>query len=129
MKYEYIYFEGKFLPIVPLKIKSKEEWIEFKVFIDTGASYCLLHADIAEILGINLEKGQQDEMVVGDGNKILVYIHTLTVSIAEKEFQARVGFTKGIGVNLDILGRKDIFDKFVVCFNEKEKTITFNSSL
>ncbi len=125
MKFSYIFFEGKFLPIVPLKIKGKEGWIEFKAFVDTGASYCLFHADEAEVLGIELENGEKDEMIVGDGNALTVYIHTLTLSIAGKEFSARVGFSKGIGVNMDIIGRKDLFNHFVVCFDEEEKSITF----
>ncbi len=125
MKFNYIFFEGKFLPIVPLKIQGKEGWVEFKAFIDTGASYCLFHADVAEVLGIDVEKGEKDEMVVGDGNILVVYIHFLPVSIAGKEFQAKIGFSKGIGVNMEIIGRKDIFDHFVVCFDEQERAVTF----
>ena len=125
MKFDYLFFEGRFLPIVPLKIKGKDGWIEFKAFIDTGASYCLFHADEAEVLGIELEKGEKDEMIVGDGNALTVYIHHLTISIAGKEFQAKIGFSKGIGVNMDIIGRKDIFNNFVVCFDEQENSVTF----
>lgn len=125
MKFDYLFFEGKFLPIAPLKIKGKGDWVEFKAFIDTGASYCLFHADEAEVLGIDLEQGEKDEMVVGDGNILVVYIHLLPVSIAGKEFQVKIGFSKGIGVNLDIIGRKDIFDRFIICFDEQGRVVTF----
>lgn len=126
MIFDYLFFEGRFLPIVPLRIKGKEDWIEFKAFVDTGASYCLFHADEAEVLGVELEKGEKDEMIVGDGNALVVYIHTLTFAIAGKEFQAKIGFSKGIGVNMNIVGRKDLFNHFVICFDEEEKTITFS---
>ncbi|MBS3123823.1 hypothetical protein J4437_04280 [Candidatus Woesearchaeota archaeon] len=115
MKFSYQYFEGQKLPIVPLKIKGTSGWLEFNVYIDTGASYSLFPADAAEIIGLELEKGDLTEMTVGDGNHIQVYIHNLPLSLAGKEFIARIGFSKGLGVGFYIMGRKDIFDKFIVC--------------
>lgn len=90
MRFNYQYFEGKFLPIITLKLKGKEEWVEFKAFIDTGASYCLFHADVAEVLGIKLEEGQKEEMTLGDGDILEVYVHNFTISIAGKEFCAKI---------------------------------------
>ena len=125
MKFSYIFFEGKFLPIISLKLKGRDGWVEFKAYIDTGASYSLFHADEADVLGIELEQGNKEEMIVGDGNALTVYIHKIPISLAGKEFPAQIGFSKGIGVNMNILGRKDLFEKFVICFNEKEKVIEF----
>lgn len=64
-------------------------------------------------------------MVVGDGNVLIAYLHKVLVSTAGKEFIATIGFSKGLGVGFYIIGRKGIFDNFVVCFNEKEKQIEF----
>jgi predicted aspartyl protease len=125
MKFDYQFFEGRFLPIVPIRLKGKTEWLESRAYVDTGASYCLFHADVAEILGIKLEEGERNEMTLGDGNILKVYLHKLLVSIAGKKFVALIGFSKGIGIGFYIVGRKDIFDNFIVCFNEKEKQIEF----
>lgn len=125
MRFSYQFFEGKFLPIVPIRLKGEKEWLEFKAFVDTGASYCLFPADMANHLGLNLEDGELNEMVVGDGNILKVYIHKLTVSIAGIEFVTPIGFSKGLGVGFYIIGTKDIFDHFVVSFNQKEKFIEF----
>jgi hypothetical protein len=81
MKFDYVFVEGKFLPIVPIQIKMKGEWLEINAFVDTGASYCLFPADVAEVLG--------------------------------------VGFY--------IIGTKDIFDEFKVCFHQKEKYVEFTA--
>ncbi len=125
MKFKYQYFEGKFLPIVPIKLKGKTEWLETMAFVDTGASYSLFHADIATILGLDLESGAKWEMVVGDGDILVAYLHKVLVSIAGEEFVATIGLSKELGVGFYIIGRKDIFDKFIVSFNEKEKQIEF----
>ena len=123
MKYKYQFFNGEFLPVVNIMLKSKKDQVELKAFIDTGASYCLVHADVTEILGIDLEAGEKTEMVLGDGNILAVYLHELDVSISGVEFKTRIGFSKSLGIGFDIIGRKGIFDKFRVCFNERDKEI------
>ena len=127
MKFDYQYLEGKFLPLVPIKLKKVNEWLVLRGFVDTGASFCLFPADILELLGKNLEDGEKREMVVGDGNSLEVYLHKLLISIAGKEFETPVGFSKGLNIHLFIIGRENIFDKFVVCFHEKEHLIEFTS--
>jgi len=47
------------------------------------------------------------------------------VSLAGQEFEATIGFSKGLGVGFHILGRKTIFDRFGIYFNEKEKYVEF----
>ena len=96
-----------------------------RAYVDTGASYSLFHAKVAEILGLDVEKGILYELVVGDGDILKVYLHSVTISLAGKEFKVTIGFSKNIGVGFNILGRKDIFDKFNICFNDKDKEISF----
>ena len=127
MKYHYQFFEREYLPIIPLAIKGKKEWVDFNVYIDTGTSFCLFPANVAEILDIPLEKGDVKKVVLGDGNTLTVYIHHLPISLAGKEFMAPIGFSKGLGINFAIIGRKGIFENFIICFNEKEKWIGFEA--
>lgn len=125
-EYPYIQFRGKYSPIVPVKFKhSSGEWTEFRAYVDSGASYSIFHAEIADILELNLEDGEKNYVTVGDGSLIPVYSHQVTVQIAEKEFYATIGFSRKLGIGFNILGRKDVFEKFKVCFNEKEKSLEF----
>jgi len=125
MKYEYQFAEGRFLPIITIKLQGKNGWINSTAYLDTGASYSLFHTDIAEILGIPIEKGELSEMTVGDGNTLKVYLHKIKVQIADEEFFATIGFSKGIGIGFNIVGTRDIFDKFIICFHQKERYIQF----
>lgn len=126
MRFDYRFAEGQFLPIITLKLKGKEEWVESTAYVDSGASYSIFHSEIAEILNLDIEKGELREMSVGDGNILKVYLHEILIIIAEREFKAYIGFSKGIGVGFNIIGRKSIFDRFVVCFHEKEKYVEFS---
>ena len=125
MKFSYRFYEGKFLPIIPISLTENGKLIQMRAYVDTGASYSLFHAKVAEILGLDVEKGILYELVVGDGDILKVYLHSVTISLAGKEFKVTIGFSKNIGVGFNILGRKDIFDKFIICFNEKDKEISF----
>ena len=128
MKFSYRFYEGKFLPIIPISLTANGRLIQMRAYVDTGASYSLFHAKVAEILGLDLEKGILYELIVGDGDTLQVYLHSVAISLAGKEFKVMIGFSKNIGVGFNILGRKDIFDKFVICFNEQNKEINFTSA-
>ena len=124
MRFSYLEFEGKYLPMVPIKVKGKE-WVEFQAFVDSGAGYSIFKASAAEILGIDIEKGKKEFVKIGDGSFIEVFTFILSVSIAESEFETKIGFSRGLGVGFHIIGRQDIFNQFKICFDEKEKTVDF----
>ena len=121
----YRFHDGKYLPIIDIKLKLYEGWYNTRAYVDSGASYCLFHADVAELLGLNLESGEPSEMTVGDGDSLKVYIHKIKIICAGEEFIASIGFSKEIGIGFNIIERKDIFDKFIVCFHEKGKFLEF----
>ncbi len=125
MKYTYLQERGKFAPIIPIKLKGRDRWIVFDAFVDSGASYSVFKPEIAEILGIEMDRGEKIFVKVGDGSLITVYLHKVNIDLAEKAFSATIGFSKQLGIGFNILGRKDIFDNFVVSFHEKEKYVEF----
>ncbi len=94
MKFPYVELRERLLPIVPVEVND----IEFYAFVDSGASFSIFHSDIAEILDIKIE----------DGDKI---------------FTARIGMSRKLGIGFDIIGRKDFFDNFKICFDEKNKIV------
>ncbi len=127
MRFPYIQERSKFLPIISLQIKSKVkvDWITFDAFVDSGASYSIFKAEIGDILGLEMEKGNKILITVGDGSLIVVYLHRLIIQIGDEKFEAEIGFSKQLGIGFNIIGRKDIFERFKVCFDEKEKVVEF----
>lgn len=124
MKFSYLEFEGKYLPMIPIKIKGSD-WVEFQAFVDSGAGFSVFKMSAAEILGLDIEKSKREFVKIGDGSFIEVFSFKLPVDIADKEFEAKVGFSRGLGVGFHIIGRLDIFDNFKVCFDEIEKSVEF----
>ncbi len=126
--FPYIEFRGRRAPIVPIEFYNKE-WIKFNAYVDSGAGYCVFHARIAEMLGLRLEDGEKIYVTVGDGSQIVVYIHKIKIRLAGKEIDANVGFSKHLGIGFNIIGRLDVFDRFVVCFDEGERFVEFHQKL
>ena len=125
MRFPYVkYDEKKYLPILPVELKG-EDWIVFDAYVDSGAGYSIFHTDVAAILGMEIEEGAENFVVVGDGSKIKVYIHKLDIRLAGREFRAVIGFSHRLGIGFNVLGQKDIFDEFRICFDRKEKIIEF----
>lgn len=127
MRFPYIKHAGKYLPIVPVELKGRGDWVVFDAYIDSGAGYSIFHSDVAAILGIKVEEGKESFVVIGDGSKIEVYIHDLEIRLADKEFKAVVSFSHRLGIGFNVLGQESIFDGFRICFDKKEKIIEFFS--
>jgi len=125
MKFKYQRLAGKLMPVVPIELKGRE-WVSYDAYVDSGAGYSIFHSDVAEDLQIRLEDGEKTYITVGDGSQIIVYLHKLIVKIAEQEFKANIGFSRHLGIGFNIIGRRDIFDRFKICFDDKEKIVEFH---
>ena len=70
MKFPYIKFSlekpspifGKAIlkPIIPIKIKFKENSIKYNALIDSGADFCIFDAEVGEYLGIDIKSGKKE---------------------------------------------------------------------
>jgi hypothetical protein len=111
--------------MIPVKLKGQDRWFEFWAFVDSGATYSIFAFKELERLGIDIRQGKKTMVVVGDGSYIPVYLFKIPVRIDEIEFNAEIGFSERLGVGFNLLGRKDFFDVFKVCFSDREGKLTF----
>ena len=74
---------------------------------------------------MDFRTGEKMFIKVGDGGYISVYMFRLPVKIDEEEFEAQIGFSEELGIGFNIMGRKDFFERFTVCFSDEKKMIQF----
>ncbi len=110
MKYLFNYFLNK-LPMIEVEMVHKNNIISVWALIDTGADYSIFPREVAEELGITVEKG---EMIVldGAGGSIVAYLHPLKVRFCEKEVDIKACFSEKENIPENILGRKDVINNF-----------------
>ena len=125
MRFPYFELRDKLAPIIPVELRNNDEVIGYDAYVDSGAAYSVFHSDVVDDLGIKLEDGEKTYITVGDGSQIIVYLHKISVRIADREFEATIGFSRHLGIGFNIIGRLDIFERFKICFDEKEKFVEF----
>ena len=126
MKLPYLLWKGKHSPIVEVELFNGGERIRTLAYVDTGATYSVFHSDYCEELGLVLRDGVRIDITVGDGGIIPVYIHPLTVKIEDLTLRGVIGFSDRLGTGINIIGRKDVLDTSMVCFDGNKKEIVWH---
>ena len=112
------------MPIIPITIQNHKVW----VYVDSGATFSMIGAAEASDMGIDWQSGKRQMVVVGDGSFIPVFIHNLKIQIGTTEITVPIGFSERLGVGFNLLGRSGVFNQFEVCFNDRARRVTFQST-
>jgi len=123
--YRYKQLKGLRVPIITLAIRYGGEWHPVGAYVDSGATFSVFTAQVADRLGLAYRSGRRMYVQVGDGSFIPVYLHDLEIQVGRHRLMAPLGFSDRLGVRFNLLGRTGIFDYFKVCFDEKELVVTF----
>ncbi len=112
-------------PVVNIKLENESNAIQVSFFIDSGADMTIIPLNFARELGFDAwtEEEVMDAYGVG-GSNVPYFVRQVNITIGDKKWKIRVACSLRDDVPF-LLGRKDIFDKFQVCFNDKEKKVRF----
>ena len=125
MKFHFPYFEkdGQWLPVIEVTLRrARQHELKVQALVDSGASFSVFHPEVAQYLGINIERGKKI-FLTGIGGRILGYIHALSITVGGKTFRCRVVFSPEFTVSFNLLGRDDFFLPFIISFSEKEREV------
>ncbi len=112
-----------YFPIIDITLKTKKARITLKALVDSGATYSVFRPEIADFLGVDIEKGKP-LYLEGIGGRILGYLHNISVVVVNKTYRVRIVFSREFTVSFNILGRDNFFEPFIITFCEKlKKTI------
>lgn len=125
LRFRYKPFRREQSPIIPVGIKLGDAWQRVDCYVDSGATYTVLQAKLAERANFDYRSDQQIYLQVGSGSLIRVFLHDLEVQIGTERFINKIDFSDQMEIPLSVLGKVGIFDRFIICFNQSERTITF----
>lgn len=115
---------GRYAPIVYLQVRAKNRWLYLQAYVDSGASWTIFHADVAQLLGIKLSRTRRQTMSLGNGSVIPIYIRSVLVRFAGQEFRIPAAFSDALNIGFNVLGRAGFFDRFVMSFNDRARLLT-----
>jgi len=111
-------------PVIKFEIETKLGWIPIIAYVDSGADVTLLPASFIKALEIKVEEEEIKEIRgIGDA-KVPVIIKDVRMKIGNVIFNAKVAIALIEDVPY-LLGRENVFDKFEICFKQKEKVVYF----
>jgi len=125
MKFKYRNFGNSTIrPVIPVRLTYKNISVEHNVLIDSGADFCLISYDVAEVLKIPVESGIKSTAQGITGNDNPIYIHQITLKVGTTTVRVKAGFLKNMNnVGYGIVGQVGFFDKFEVKFDYQNKEI------
>ena len=122
MVYNYRLIRNNYFPIIEVIIANYQHILRIDALVDSGASISIFKGEIARAVGIDIISGQKI-IFQGASAKLLGYIHKLNLEIGGKKFTARIAFSDDLSTSFNLLGRLDVFDRFLITFNESKKQL------
>ncbi|MEK9154380.1 MAG: hypothetical protein AAB798_02825 [Patescibacteria group bacterium] len=125
MKFDYKRY-GKILrPVVPIKVKSGGRSVGYEVLVDSGADICIFDGGIGDILGIDVESGEQKLVGGIAGQSAQYYLHDVEIEVGGWPYKIRAGFLRNVagGFNYGVVGQTGFFEFFVVKFDLQKAEI------
>ena len=105
-------------PVIPIEISYKNLIVPYEVLVDSGADFCIFDAQIGEILGVEIEKGEKFNVAGITGKLEPYYVHSVNIKVGGWDYKIKVGFMPNMGsFSYGVVGQKGFFDTFVVKFD------------
>ncbi|MEK6953713.1 MAG: retropepsin-like aspartic protease [Candidatus Micrarchaeota archaeon] len=127
--YTKLKLQGKdwYFPKVQITLKRMGKTFNTDALIDSGADYSLFRHEIAEALGLPLERGAV-KTIKGISGEIKTYAFNMEVDFGGESFNSPIEFSRDYKFRYNLLGRMPFFEKFRITFDEKNKQMIFEKN-
>lgn len=124
MREEFAYIQkGKqYFPVIDVTVRYLKKNLTIKALVDSGASFSVFRPEIADYLGVHIERGKK-MYLEGIGGRILGYLHNLNVSVGNTSLRCKIVFSREFTVSFNILGRDNFFLPFSISFLERRRKV------
>lgn len=118
------------LPLIPVTLFKSDgvPLLPLLALVDSGANISLFHAEVAELLGLDLTTGVKIPLG-GIKDSIEAYVHSVQCTISQCSFLCRIAFSEQFTAAFNVLGRLDFFEKFAVLLDESDQKLYLMSRI
>ncbi len=107
---------------------------DYPALIDSGSDSCIFHAELAELLGLDVEAGEPTGFRGMGHGEVKGFLHDVNVIVGGHPFPCRAAFSYGLikrhpdtgrweGLQYGVLGQQGFFNHFRVEFNLSKERI------
>ncbi len=119
------YFKER--PHIPITIDSVVGRKRFLPLLDSGADFCVFYKTDAFRLGLDWREGKAMKLSNADGTDFSAREFILDLTVEDHVLKTRICFIDSNRIGTPLLGHLNIFEKFKILVNEKEKYVEFKS--
>ena len=123
--FRYKRYRERNAPIVPLQIWAKGRWHRLHAYVDSGAAYSILTTAEARRLGLMRIKARRLTVTTSGGRTEQISLHRLWVRLGRERLSITFGVPRGFDVDFNLLGRRDLFSRYVVTFDDAKGNLSF----
>ncbi len=111
-------------PVIDVLLRWNGKSIKYSAIVDSGADYCVFHAEVGELLGLSVKKGKKLTFYGTSGSPQNAYFHTIQIEIAGWPMDLYCGFSYDMQtLPYGLLGQTGFFDRFKVEFDYHNKRL------
>ncbi|MDX2044858.1 MAG: hypothetical protein SF097_26840 [Acidobacteriota bacterium] len=109
--------------VVPLAFSSDSKiFYPVDAKLDTGSTFCVFQRHFADLLELDLERGQRQWIGTATGS-FLTYGHEVTLATCGLEWQAVVYFAESENFYLNVVGRIGFLDRLQIALVEYDQEL------
>ncbi len=121
----YKHYRHALAPIVPFQVYAGKRWRRIWAYVDSGAAYSVLSQADARRLGLLRIKARRLAVTTSGGHTQQISLHRLWAKLGTQKLSITFGVPRGFDVDFNLLGRRDVFKRFVVAFDDTRGLVTF----
>ncbi len=111
-------------PVVDILLCFNHKSVKYSALIDSGADYCIFHAEMADLLGLEVKKGKKLTFFGTGGEPQVAYFHIIEIELGGWPMDLYCGFCYDMkSLPYGILGQTGFFDRFKIEFDYQNKRI------
>jgi hypothetical protein len=96
-------------PIISIRIMNGSRGIKYEVLVDSGADVCIMDAEIAELIGIELTRGKKTTFMGATGAVEDCYKHNVEIVPGEWRYKTEIAFARNLNSGYGIVGQLGFF--------------------
>ena len=94
------------------------------MYVDSGAYCSVLRPEEAQRLEVDDLLPQRVDIRTSGGRTVALKVYRLATRIGKWRGVVTFGVPQGFDIDFNLLGRKDVFEHFVVSFNDAGRSLT-----
>ena len=119
------YDSGKTGITIDVEIRLNSAGVNFQAKLDTGAEACISARHLGEEIGIEIENGEPQRFNTVTGS-FLTFGHSVTLVVADIEFDSYVFFAENESFNRNVFGRHGWLDRLIIGINDYDGKLYLN---